>query len=216
MLIFNIGKSSPSGNNLSAIIKAVVAVALGVFLIVTKANAMELVVQIIAGGIIGVNVVAFLISLKFPAMQMSSGSLMSVLIALLLFSFSGPISAVLRYILGGFLFLAGGSQIFALMNARSAYGMGVLSLVMPVLMLLGGCLFFSEELIGNDVMGLMVGVAIIMYGVSKLITIIRLNRVRSQKKTQETVYTQPEKKLDEGWHKMDNDSVKDVDFEKVD
>ena len=88
MLIFNIGKTSPSGNNLSGIIKAVVAVALGAFLIITKANAMELVVQIIAGGIIGVNVVAFLISLKFPAMQMSSGSLMSVLIALLLFSFS--------------------------------------------------------------------------------------------------------------------------------
>lgn len=212
MIVFGYGKE----NKVIGLLKAVLAIALGVYLIITKANAMELVVQIIAGVILGANVVAFLISLKFPAMQMSSGSFMSILIALLLFSFSDPISAILRYIIGGFLFIAGGSQMFALMNDRSAYGMRTLSFVMPVLMLLGGCLLFSEELIGNDIMGLMVGVAIIMYGISKLVTIFRLNFLCSQKKTQKTVRPQPEEKRDDGWHKIDEGLVKDVDYEKVD
>lgn len=200
-------------NKTIGLIKALLAIALGVFLIVTKANAMQMVVQIIAGVILVANVVAFLLSLKYPQM-MSSGSVMSVLIALLLFAFSGPVSAVLRYVLGGFLFLAGGSQVLALLGAGNQQGSGALSFVMPVLMLLGGCLFFSEELIGNDIMGLMVGVACIMYGFSKLITVIRLNKGRSQQ--DEAPRADQGKTRIDRWDKPGKDSVKDVDYEKVD
>lgn len=201
-------------NKTIGLIKALMAIALGVFLIVTKANAMQMVVQIIAGVILVINAVAFLLSIKYPQTMMSSGSVMSVLIALLLFVFSGPVSAVLRYILGGFLFLAGGSQVLALLGARNQQGAGVVSFVMPVLMLLGGCMFFSEELIGNDIMGLMVGVACIVYGVSKLITVIRLNRGRSQQN--EAPRADQGKTRIDGWAKPGESSVKDVDYEKVD
>jgi uncharacterized membrane protein HdeD (DUF308 family) len=200
-------------NKTIGLIKALLAIALGVFLIVTKANAMQMVVQIIAGVILVANVVAFLLSLKYPQM-MSSGSVMSVLMALLLFAFSGPVSAILRYVLGGFLFLAGGSQVLALLGAGNQQGGGALSFVMPVLMLLGGCLFFSEELIGNDIMGLMVGVACIMYGFSKLITVIRLNKGRSQQ--DEAPRADQGKTRIDRWDKPGKDSVKDVDYEKVD
>ena len=200
-------------NKTIGLIKSLLAIALGAFLIVTKANAMQMVVQIIAGAILVVNVVAFLLSLKYPQM-MSSGSVMSVLIALLLFAFSGPVSAVLRYVLGGFLFLAGGSQVLALLGMRNQQGSGALSFVMPVLMLLGGCMFFSEELIGNDIMGLMVGVACIIYGFSKLITVIRLNKGRSQQDDAPRA-DQGKTRID-GWAKPGKDSVKDVDYEKVD
>jgi uncharacterized membrane protein HdeD (DUF308 family) len=200
-------------NKTIGLIKALLAIALGVFLIVTKANAMQMVVQIIAGVILVANVVAFLLSLKYPQM-MSSGSVMSVLMALLLCAFSGPVSAILRYVLGGFLFLAGGSQVLALLGAGNQQGGGALSFVMPVLMLLGGCLFFSEELIGNDIMGLMVGVACIMYGFSKLITVIRLNKGRSQQ--DEAPRADQGKTRIDRWDKPGKDSVKDVDYEKVD
>lgn len=196
--------------------KALVAIAFGAYLIITKANAMELVVQIIAGAIMIMGAFSFLLGLKFPAMQIMSGSsLFGVLIAVLLFVFAGPVSAVLRYIIGGFLFLAGGSQIFALLGARGSLRFGALSFALPVLMLLGGCLFFSEELIGNDIMGLMVGVAIIMYGVSKLTTVLGVNSIRSRKKPKQT-YSEPRKPQAGRWEKLDDSSIKDVDYEKVD
>jgi uncharacterized membrane protein HdeD (DUF308 family) len=210
MMVFRFGYE----NKTIGLIKSLLAIALGAFLIVTKANAMQMVVQIIAGAILVVNVVAFLLSLKYPETMMSSGSVMSALIALLLFAFSGPVSAVIRYVLGGFLFLAGGSQVLALLGMRNQQGSGALSFVMPVLMLLGGCLFFSEELIGNDIMGLMVGVACIIYGFSKLITVIRLNKGRSQQDDAPRA-DQGKTRID-GWAKPGKDSVKDVDYEKVD
>lgn len=210
MIAFGFG--SVRENKIIGLIKAGLAIALGTYLIITKANAMELVVQIIAGVIVLVNLFAFVIGLKYPAMQMSSGSLFSLLLAVLLFSFAGPISAVLRYIIGGFLFLAGGSQVFALISSRGMMGMGYLSLIVPVLMILGGCLFFSEELIGNDIMGLMVGVAIIMYGVSKVITVLKMNKENKVNKEN----PQPEKTQETKWQKFDDSSIKDVDYEKVD
>lgn len=215
MIAFRFGFGNE--NKTIGLIKAGLAIALGTYLIITKANAMELVVQIIAGVILLVNVFTFLLGLKYPAMQMSSGSLFSLLIALLLFSFSGPVSAVLRYIIGGFLFLAGGSQVFALLGSRGMMGMGYLSLVVPVLMLLGGCLFFSEELIGNDIMGLMVGVAIVFYGVSKLVTVLKVNKVFSRNTgAQEQTYSKTDKPQEGKWQKFDDSSIKDVDYEKVD
>lgn len=215
MIAFRFGTGRE--NKIIGLIKAVLAIALGTYLIVTKANAMELVVQIIAGVIVLVNLFAFLIGLKYPAIQMSSGSLFSLLLALLLFSFAGPVSTVLRYIIGGFLFLSGGSQVFALISSRGMMGLGYFSLVIPVLMILGGCLFFSEEMIGNDIMGLMIGVAVIMYGVSKIITVLRVNKVFSRKRDAvEQNYSQPEKPQEGKWQKFDDSSIKDVDFEKVD
>jgi uncharacterized membrane protein HdeD (DUF308 family) len=213
MMIFGFGRE----NKVSGLIKALVAIAFGAYLIITKANAMELVVQIIAGAIMLMGAFSFLLGLRFPAMQIMAGSsLFGILAGGLLFVFAGPISAVLRYIIGGFLFLSGGSQIFSLLRARGSLRFGLLSFTLPVLMVLGGCLFFSEELIGNDIMGLMVGVAIIMYGVSKLMTVLRLNGLLNQKTRTQRKSSEPRKSQAGKWEKLDDGSIKDVDYEKVD
>lgn len=213
MLTFRFGYE----NKYVGLIKAALAIALGTYLIATKANAMELVVQIIAGVILLANVFSFLLALKFPALQQSSGSLFSLVLALLLFVLAEPISTVLRYIIGGFLFLAGGSQVLAHLGSGGARGMGYFSLSFSVLMILGGCLFFSEELIGNDIMGLMVGVAILMYGVSKLLRVLKLNKFFSGKKgSDEQTYIKPEKPQETPWQSFGGGQVKDVDYEKVD
>ena len=72
-------------------------------------------------------------------------------------------------------------------------------------------------MIGNDIMGLMIGVAVIMYGVSKIITVLRVNKMFSRKRDAvEQNYSQPEKPQEGKWQKFDDSSIKDVDFEKVD
>ena len=153
MIIFSTGRGFRNETKLAGTIKALFAIALGVCLIVTKANAMTLVVQIVSVMIMAMGVVPLFLSMKYPVMQeLASGSLFRILISVLLFSFADPVASVLRYILGGILCLVGLSQITNLLSMRNSFAGGVLPFVIPVLLLAGGAMFFSEELIGNDIM----------------------------------------------------------------
>jgi uncharacterized membrane protein HdeD (DUF308 family) len=210
MIIFR----STQENKISNYLKAALYVAFGVYLIVAKVNAMELIVQIIAGGALIMGVVSFLIGLRFTSLQMlSSSAIFSVLLSLLLFAFAGPISAIIRYILGVILLLSGGSQTFSIMSGQGNYRFGAVSYLLPIIMVLGGCMFFSEELIGNDIMGLMAGVAFIMFGLTKIMRALKLNKKRPASRQ---TYSQQEKPQAGGWTKFDDSTIKDVDYEKVD
>ena len=211
MLIFQ------SGNNkLTKVIKALLFIALGVFLIATKANAMTMVLQVIAAGIFAVGVISFLAGMRF-ASAIPVNAIMNILIAVLLFSFAGPISTVLRYIIGGLLCLFGISQTLKMMSLGATLRGGFLPYIIPVFSLLLGALFFSEELIGNDIMGLVVAILFIMYGVSSLLATFKVYKL-FMKKT-DNVSRGPEKtsaKVGGGWFDVDDQNVKDVDYEKVD
>ena len=200
----------------SGVLKALLSVALGVFLIVTKANAMTMIVQIIAGGIFLFGVLSFLIGLRF-AFALPLNSIINILIAVLLFSFAGPVSAVLRYVLGGLLVIFGVRQVMALFSARAALRGGFLPYLVPVLVILAGMMFFSEELIGNDIMGLIAGIAFIMYGLSEIFAVFKINQLLSQKNSERTDRVDDQtQNTAGGWGKVDNMDVKDVDYEKVD
>lgn len=168
MIIFSTGRNFRSESKLTGGIKALFAIALGVSLIVTKANAMTLVVQAVSVGIMALGIVPLILSMKYPAMQeLASGSFFRILISVLLFTFAGPVAAVIRYIIGGILCLVGMSQIMNFFSMSKASAGGYMPFVIPVLLLAGGVMFFSEELIGNDIMGLIAGIAFILYGVNK-------------------------------------------------
>ena len=94
---------------------------------------------------------------------------------------------------------------------------GFLPYIIPVFSLLLGALFFSEELIGNDIMGLVVAILFIMYGVSSLLATFKVYKL-FMKKT-DNVSRGPEKtsaKVGGEWFDVDDQNVKDVDYEKVD
>lgn len=162
---------------LSGTIKALLAVAFGIYLIVTKANAMTLVVQVLGAGILALGVFPLLLSLKYPAMQqLASGAVFKIIVAVLLMSFAGPVAGVLRYVLGGILCIFGASQILALLSLRNVIGGGFLPFLLPVILLSLGMMFFSEELVGKDVFGQLAGIAFILYGVSKAMTAWNVGR----------------------------------------
>jgi uncharacterized membrane protein HdeD (DUF308 family) len=217
MMIFNIGTMFPTGNKLSRIIKALLFVALGVFLIVTKANAMTMVVQVIAAGLFIVGLVSLLMGMKFTS-SIPISSIMNFLISVLLFSFAGPVSTVLRYIIGGILCLFGVSQMLKTLSMRSVFQGNFLPFMVPVFALSLGALFFSEELIGNDIMGLIIGILFILYGVSSLMTTLKVYKLFA-KKQPENIDRGPENasaKVNGEWYKVDDQDIKDVDYEKVD
>lgn len=217
MMIFNMGTVFPTGNKLSKIIKAVLFVLLGAFLIITKANAMTMIVQIIAAGLFIFGLVSLLVGLRFSS-SIPVSSVMNFLLSVLLFSFAGPISTVLRYILGGILCLFGVSQTLKLLSGSSVFPGGFLPFIIPLFSLGVGTLFFSEELIGNDIMGLAIGILFIMYGISSLMTTLQVYRFFTKKK-QDNITRGPEQTATKGseqWYKVDDQNVKDVDYEKVD
>ena len=155
-------------SKVSGIIKALVAIAFGIFLIVTKANAMTMVVQIIAAALLVFGVLPLLLSLKYPVMQeLSEGSFFRILIAVLLLVFADDVGGVLRYIIGGILCVFGISQVLSLIAMPDSAKGGLLPFALPVVLFLLGLMFFSEELIGKDIMGQLAGLAFILYGVSK-------------------------------------------------
>lgn len=177
MIIFSTGRNFRSESKLTGGIKALFAIALGVSLIVTKANAMTLVVQAVSVGIMALGIVPLILSMKYPAMQeLASGSFFRILISVLLFTFAGPVAAVIRYIIGGILCLVGISQIMNFFSMPNGSSVGSMQFVVPVLLLAGGVMFFSEELIGNDIMGLIAGIAFILYGVNKGLGVLKKDK----------------------------------------
>ena len=175
MIIFSAGGGFRNETRLTGSVKALFALAVGISLIVTKANAMTLLVQVVSVGIMVLGVAPLLLSIKYPALQqLASGAPFRILLSVLLFAFADPVASVIRYILGGILTLVGISQVLSLPNMGNAHQRGPLPYAIPVLLLAGGVMFFSEELIGNDIMGLMAGAALILYGCHKGIKVLKM------------------------------------------
>ena len=200
-------------NRFSGPLKALLSIAFGIFMIATKANAMTLIEQIIAVAVLAFGVFSFLVGLKHKTMQMlSMNAIVNIVVALLLFFFAGPISAVLRYILGAILFFFGLYQVMVLFSARNILKGGFMPFVLPVLVMLAGGMFFSQELIGNDIMGLIAGIAFILFGVSELVASFKMKEVFTHlKEESEKKSASSELTVSDEW----TQSAKDVDYEKV-
>ena len=95
-------------NRFSAPLRALLFVALGVLMIVAKADAMEIVVKIIAAFILAAGIVSIFVGFKQKkegAMPLSFfNAATNVLIAVLLFSFSGFVAGFVSYLIGFVLF----------------------------------------------------------------------------------------------------------------
>ena len=103
-------------------LRALVFIALGIMLVVTKANAMELVVKVVAAFILASGLVSFILGYKkrqdgsMPLLGFNA--LVNIVIAVLLFLFSGPASRLISYLIGMTLFGFGLFQIIVLFSAR--------------------------------------------------------------------------------------------------
>ena len=98
-------------------IKALLAIAVGVLLLVAEVNVLEWVVQIIAAIFMVLGIIPLMLCLRNPQLQMFLPSAVyRIVIAILVFMLAGPIGGIIRYILAVVLIFYGVSKCLRLLN----------------------------------------------------------------------------------------------------
>ena len=199
-------------NKLNGPLRALVAIMIGIVMIVYNEQAMNIVVKIIAALLFASGIVSLAVGLKKKddntSKLMNFNAVVDLVIAALLFMFNGFVANLIIYLIGLVLIGFGLFQIFALLGANRVMKLGLWPFVMPFLVSCAGILLLSKPAFIASSISLIAGVALLMYGVSELISSWKM-----KKAIEEYEITRVEKT-----QQVDDTpvQVKDVDFEKVD
>ena len=152
-------------NRFTGPFRALIALAAGVVMIVYKEQAMDLVVKIIAAFLLASGFVSLAVGLRkkndSSSKLMTFNAVVDVLIAALLFLFSGAVADLIIYLIGFVVLGFGIFQLIALISANRVSKVGIFALVMPVLVIgAGAFLLFNPEFIKSSV-SLVAGIALV-------------------------------------------------------
>lgn len=162
----------------SSPLRALLFIAFGVLMIVAKADAMQIVVKIIATFMLAAGIVSIVIAFK----QKKDGlrplsffnAAINILVSVLLFSCSGFVAGFVSYLLGLILLAFGLFQIFILLSARSKVSVGIVAYLVPLIVAaVGGMILFIPNFLGQS-LGIITGGAMIVYGISDLVSAFKV------------------------------------------
>ena len=199
-------------NRFNGPFRALIALVLGVVMIVYNEQAMDFVVKIIAAFLLASGFVSLAVGLRkkneSSSKLMTFNAVVDVVIAALLFLFSGSVATLIIYLIGFVVLGFGIFQLIALISANRVSKVGVMALVMPVLVIgAGAFLLFNPEFIKSSI-SLFAGVALLIYGVSELLSSWKMKKAIDEYE----ITRNPQAKQTE----EPAVQVKDVDYEKVD
>lgn len=205
-------------NRFTGPLKAALSIAFGVLLILTRVDAMALLVKIIAVSILVFGVFSFLVGMKnrqdSALSLLITNAVLNIAVSALLFLFAPEISVMVRYLIGSVLVFFGFYQVAVLFSARDFLQGGFWPFVTPIIVILAGALFFSPKLIVDRALGMVAGIAFIMYGVSEIVTAVKMAAAIKEFEAQRA--EQEREKEDEQQAELIEHEAKDVDYEKVD
>ena len=202
------------GSRISGPLRALIALAIGVMMVLRPDNALTTVVKVIAAFILASGVVSLIVGLKekkngsLPLM--SFNALVDIIIGIVLFSAPGFVAKFIIYLIGFVLLGFGIMQILALFSAKRVMGLGLGAFILPtVVTLVGGFLLFNP--FAESVMVMIAGAAIIVYGASELLSSWKMKKAIDEYEIhQAPIQEQPAQQE----NPLEN--VKDVEYEKVD
>lgn len=200
-------------NRFSGFIRAAVALAVGIVMVVTKTDAMVLAVRIIAAFLLASGLVSLFVGYRdrqnnqMPLMGVNGA--VDILIALLVFIFPNFVAGLIVYLIGFVLLGFGLFQLITLASANRVMKVGVMAFVMPVLVLLAGAFLLARPTFIGTAVGTVAGAALIVYGVSELLSTWKMKKAIDEYDIRQTrTETAPQEPA--------APEVKDVDYEKVD
>lgn len=191
-------------NRFSGLIRALTAIAIGIVMVLSKANALELVVRIIAAFIIASGIVSAFVGYRNKANGtmglMGFNAVVDIILGVLLFMFPGFVAGLLIYLIAFILICFGFFQMVSLFSANRVMKVGLLSYVLPFLVLAAGIFLITKPSFVGEAIGVVAGACLIVYGVSELLSSWKMKKAIDEYEI----------------HQAPTTDVKDVEYEKVD
>ncbi|MBO7192480.1 MAG: DUF308 domain-containing protein [Bacteroidales bacterium] len=200
-------------SRLNGPLRALTAIAIGVVMVVSKTNALELAVRIIAAFLLASGIVSLLIGYKnrqngtMGLMGFNGG--VDIFLGILLFLFPGFVAGLMIYIIGFVLVVFGLFQVVALISANRVMSVGLGSFILPVLVFLAGSFLILRPSFVGDAVGVIAGASLIVYGASELLSSWKMRRAMDE---YDIKFPEEKSSADSA----DKPQVKDVEFEKID
>lgn len=200
-------------NKFSGIIRAALAIAVGVVMVVSRANALELAVQIIAAFLVATGVVTFFLGLKAKKggenNLMNVNAAVDVFLGVLLFFFPSFVVNIMIYIIGFALIAFGLFQIVALISAIRVSQVGIGSFILPILVVVAGGFLVARPTFVGEAIGIVAGAALIVYGTSELFSTWKMRKAIDEYEIKQG----PKPEVKEAEVEIE---AEDVEYQKVD
>ena len=174
-------------NKFTGPLRALTALAIGIVMVVSRTNALELAVRIIAAFISASGVVSLVVGYKHKTNRTFShlgfNGVLDLVLGVLLFSFPEVAAGLLIWLIAFVLIGLGLFQLFGLLGASRVLGLGIGSFVLPVLVLMAGFFLIARPAFLGEAIGVVAGVALILYGTSELFSSWKMRKYIDQNTT---------------------------------
>ncbi len=201
-------------NRANGPLRALVALAVGVMMVLNPDDALTAVVKIFAAFMLASGLVSLFVGLKdrkngaLPLMSFNAA--VDVLIGLVLFIMPGFVARFIIYLIGFALLAFGIVQLIALASAKRVMNMGMGVFILPAIVtIVGGVILFNP--FAPAIMVMIAGAALIVYGASELFSSWKMKKAIDEYEIRQAPVeeqpAEPENPLD---------GVREVEFEKVD
>ena len=181
-------------NKFTGPLRALTAIAIGIVMVASRTNALELAVQIIAAFIMASGVVSLIVGYKHKTDGtfglMGFNGILDIVLGLALFSFPGIAAGLLIWLIAFVLIGFGLFQLFGLIGASRALGLGFGSFVLPILVLLAGFFLIARPAFLGEAIGVVAGVCLILYGTSEIFSSWKMRKYIDQNNDENDVEEQ--------------------------
>ena len=168
-------------NKFNGPLRALTAIAIGFVMVISKTNALELAVRIIAAFLVASGVVSLLIGYR----QRNNGNMslmgfngvVDIFLGCMLFLFPGAVAGLLIYLIAFLLICFGIFQLLSLLSARRVMTLGLGSFILPCLVLAAGIFLISKPAFVGEAIGVVAGASLIVYGASELLSSWKMKKV---------------------------------------
>lgn len=197
-----------STNYKNSIMRAVLAILLGLVLVIWPDTALKYIIMLIGVLFLGTGLIAFGISYKNraerPGGMMSLSGIGSIVLGLLLVCIPSSFAAIFMFILGFVLVIGAIGQFVTIAAARQFGYVAPVSYLFPVLILIAGIIILFDPFKSAEGVFILFGITSIFYGVTDLINQYGINKMRKANDEKEKM------------EKLDGvDDIEDADYEEI-
>jgi uncharacterized membrane protein HdeD (DUF308 family) len=161
-------------NKFNGPLRALTAIAIGVVMVLSKANALELAVRIIAAFLLASGLVSLFVGYRHRTNGtmglMGFNGAVDIILGFMLFMFPGIVAGLLIYLIAFLLICFGLFQMIGLFSANRVVRVGYWPFVMPFLVLAAGVFLITKPAFVGETIGVVAGASLIVYGASELLS----------------------------------------------